>query len=647
MNRHRSGPEDADAAAADLVTVAIGTCRDGLAPPLREPGNVGQEIDDSHSEQQTLADDALAVARRHHKCAVVHAGGKRLARDQRRGWIRGDLLTSDGEDLASGPAVQREDPVRMIGEAISGPPRIDDRDAPARPDQRQRGRKSGEAAADDNDVKRHGSLLVRARLATHAAIEGPRPDRRTLPFRLCVRIFAAARVPLAAVVCQRRRTTPVLHAKYLRQSRQDRATLPTPSRRHSRSDGNTIPKRRSKWILLRDFNWLWAGQTLSLFGSTVSRLAIPTTAIFALHASAFQVGALGAAGFVAFPVLGVFAGVWVDRWPRRRVLMVCDIVRTLALATIPLAAALHALTLSHLFVVALVSSVASVFFDVAYQAYLPELVPVDGLHDANARLEFSNSAAQIAGNAAAGGLIAALGAALAVAADAASFGLSVITLAFIRRRPPVVKRVEAGKTNFGRQLRDGIDCVFSNVALLRIVACTATSNLGGSMLAAVYLVFAYRTLHLTPSVVGVILAVGNAGFIGALFAPRIVRRFGLPSTLIWSMLVAAAVQGLVPLAARGFTIPLLIAEQFVASAATPIYNIAQVSWRQSTVPPDLQGRMNATVRTIAWGTLPVGAFIGATLSASAGIVPTLVIAAIVQMSAVVWLLNGHVRAIRA
>ncbi len=398
---------------------------------------------------------------------------------------------------------------------------------------------------------------------------------------------------------------------------------------------------------MRDFNWLWTGQTISLFGSAVSRLAIPTTAIFALHASSFEVGALGAATFIAFPVLGVFAGVWVDRWPRRRILIVSDIVRALALATIPLAAALHALTLTQLFAVALVTSVGSVFFDVAYQAYLPDLVAVEGLTDANARLELSNSAAQIGGNAAAGGLIAALGSPLTVAVDAASFMLSVATLLCIRRpaapRPAGVVQTQT----FRRQVRDGLNCVFSNAALLRIVACTATSNFGGSMLGAVYLVFTYRTLHLSPSVVGVILAVGNAGFIGALVAPRIVKRFGLASTLIWSMLLAAVVQAFVPLAARGFAIPFLIAEQFVASAATPVYNIAQVSWRQSTVAAELQGRMNATVRTIAWGTLPLGAIVGGALSERIGIIPTLVVAAIVQVSAVIWLLNQDVRAIEA
>jgi predicted MFS family arabinose efflux permease len=396
--------------------------------------------------------------------------------------------------------------------------------------------------------------------------------------------------------------------------------------------------------LARNFKWLWAGQTISLVGSAVSRLAIPTTAIFSLHASAFEVGSLGAATFVAFPVLGVFAGVWVDRWPRRRLMIACDIVRAFALGTLPFAAALHALTLAQLFIVAIVTSVASVFFDIAYQAYLPDVVDADSLHDANARLEASSSGAQIAGNAAAGALIASLGAALTIAIDAASFVLSIVSLACIRDRPRE-RSVAKIAIPFVLELRDGLDYVFSNRALLRIVLCTATSNLGGSMVGAVYLIFAYRTLHLTPTLVGFILAVGNAGFVGAFFAPRIVKRFGLPMTLVSSMGVAALAQFLVPLSMRGFTVPLLIAEQLIASAAAPIYNIAQVSWRQAAVPPELGGRMNATVRTIAWGTLPIGALIGAALATSIGIVPTLVVAAFVYLSAVAWLLHPDVRAI--
>jgi len=392
---------------------------------------------------------------------------------------------------------------------------------------------------------------------------------------------------------------------------------------------------------LRNFNRLWAGQSVSLFGSAVTRLAIPTTAIFALHATPFQIGALSAATYIAFPVLGMFAGVLVDRWPRRRVLVTSDVVRAVLLASIPIAVALHALTLVQLFVVAIITSVATVFFDVAYQAFLPDIVTADRLAAANSRLEISNSVAQITGNAIAGALISAIGAALTVAINALSFVFSAVALLLIRL-PRRQVRVVVEREDFVEQLRDGGRSVFGNPPLLRIVATTATSNLGSSMLGAVYLIFAYRTLHLSPAIVGAVFAVGNAGFVGALLAPRLVTRFGLPATLTCSMAVAGVVQFLVPLAVVGPALPCLIAYQVLESASVPIYNIAQVSWRQSTVPLAMQGRMNATVRTIAWGTIPLGALLGGALATAIGVVPTLVVAAVVQMSAVGWLLNAHV-----
>jgi len=363
-----------------------------------------------------------------------------------------------------------------------------------------------------------------------------------------------------------------------------------------------------------------------------------------LHATPFQIGALSAATYIAFPVLGMFAGVLVDRWPRRRVLVTSDVVRAVLLASIPIAVALHALTLVQLFVVAIITSVATVFFDVAYQAFLPDIVAADRLAAANSRLEISNSVAQISGNAIAGALISAIGAALTVAIDALSFVSSAIALLLIRL-PRREERVVVEREDFVEQLRDGGRSVFGNPPLLRIVATTATSNLGSSMLGAVYLIFAYRTLHLSPAIVGVVFAVGNAGFVGALLAPRLVTRFGLPATLTFSMAVAGVVQFLVPLAVVGLALPCLIAYQVLESASVPIYNVAQVSWRQSTVPLAMQGRMNATVRTIAWGTLPLGALIGGALATAIGVVPTLVVAAVVQMSAVGWLLNAHVRSL--
>ncbi len=226
------------------------------------------------------------------------------------------------------------------------------------------------------------------------------------------------------------------------------------------------------------FRWLWAGQTASVFGTAVSGLAIPTIAIVALRVSPFAVGLLAAVQFAAFPLLGLVAGVWVDRWSRRATMLVADVVRALALASIPLAAYAHLLGYAQLLAVAACVGVASVFFDVAYQSLVPAIVEHDDLERANARLQVTESAAQIAGNSLGGALIALVGAALAVVVDAASFVVSVLTLSVLRVHEPHRAADAAPHAPFLREVADGIDVVRTSPVLVRIAGATATSNLG-------------------------------------------------------------------------------------------------------------------------------------------------------------------------
>src|SRR5215469_3742461 len=181
-----------------------------------------------------------------------------------------------------------------------------------------------------------------------------------------------------------------------------------------------------------DFLKLWGGQTVSQLGTQVTQLALPTAAIMLLGAGPAQLGLLVAAEFLAFPVLGLFAGVWADRLPRRRIMVVCDIGRLLALASIPAAYAAGGLTMAQLYAVALVMGVGSVFFDVSYQAYLPALVPTVDLREGNAKLEIGRSSAFVVGPALAGLLIQLVRAAPAIAADALSYAVSVASLLWIR-----------------------------------------------------------------------------------------------------------------------------------------------------------------------------------------------------------------------
>ena len=394
-----------------------------------------------------------------------------------------------------------------------------------------------------------------------------------------------------------------------------------------------------------DFVKLWSGQTISLFGSAVTAIALPSVAILVLGATPYQVGLLEALQFLAFPVLGMPAGVWVDRLPRRAVMIVADVGRAAALASILVAWDLHRLVLGQLYAVALLVGSLTVFFDVAYQAYLPSLIARSDLIDGNVKLETSRSAAQVAGSGLGGALVQAIGAPLAILVDSASFVASVVSLAAIRTREHAAHA--ATRHDFWVELRQGASVVFGSPVLRNIAGCTATNNLGSGIVSAVFLIFAYRSLHLAPALVGIVLAVGNLGFFGALSSGRIADKFGLGRTLAVSVAISGVGALVAPFAALAFPFIVLLVSQLIVSFSTPVYNVNQVSLRQAIVPQALQGRMNATMRTIVFGTLPIGSALGGVLGSSIGIVPTMIVGGIISVSAVLWIRCSDVYALRA
>ncbi len=396
----------------------------------------------------------------------------------------------------------------------------------------------------------------------------------------------------------------------------------------------------------RDFNALWFGQTVSLFGSAVTQLALPSVAILTLRATPLQTGVLNALGFAAFPVLGLAVGVWADRTARRPIMIVADLVRAAVLAWVLLAAFLHHLSFALLAVAATVMGIGSVFFEICYQSYLPSVVERASLPAANARLEFTRSAGQIAGSGLAGPLIAAIGAPFALGVDALSFLVSTVSLAIIGTREDFSCERPAAARSFIAELREGLDVVVRSPILRAIAACTATSNLGSSMSGAVLLIFAYRQLHLSPTVMGLVFALANVGFAGAALATWSQRRFGLGVTLVLSSGASGLVALCLPLAAVFAPVPIMFAVELLITFLVPVYNVNQVSLRQAMVPQALQGRMNATVRTFVWGTMPVGALAGGWLGNTAGVVPTLVVAGVIQALACLWIATSPVLRLR-
>jgi MFS family permease len=394
-----------------------------------------------------------------------------------------------------------------------------------------------------------------------------------------------------------------------------------------------------------EFLKLWSGQAISEIGSQVSQLALPTVAILLLGATPFQVGLLAALETLAFPALGLVAGVYVDRLRRRPIMIACDLGRLAALASVPVAFALNVLSMPQLYAVALITGIGTVFFDVAYQSYLPALIPRGDLLEGNTKLQVTGSVAQMAGPALAGFLIQLIGPAKAVAADAASFLVSVGSLWWIRRPEPAPKPgTESGRSGFFSEMWEGIQVVFGNATIWKIAGSTSTSNLGSNVFFAVYLIFAYRMLHLSPGTIGLVFGVGAVGgLLGALSGSWIARHIGLGPTLFVTIVAGGLAMILVPLAQFGLAIPLLLAAAAIGSFTNPVYNINQVSLRQAITPDRVQGRMNATVRTIIWGTMPIGALLGGVIGSTYGVVPALYIGTAISILAGFWILLGPIR----
>ena len=399
-----------------------------------------------------------------------------------------------------------------------------------------------------------------------------------------------------------------------------------------------------------DFLKLWSAETISQVGSQVSNLAIPLVAILVLDASAFEVAALGTALFLPFIFFTLPAGVWVDRWPRRPILIAGDLGRAVLLATIPLAYVADVLTLAQLFVVGFLYGACTVFFDVAYQSYLPLLVEREQIIEGNSKLEISRSAAQIAGPGFGGILIEIFTAPYAVLVDALSFLGSGLFVLSIRNRaePHVAAAAASDRPSLWTDLKEGLRFVLGNPYLRAQAGCTATSNFFFLMAFSIVLVYYVRVLDLSPGVIGIVLSIGSIGSLVAAFtASRLTSRFGLGPTTVAAAFLQGPALLLVALAPQAAPIPMLVASGLLTGFVIVVYNINQLSFRQAICPERLQGRMNSVMRFIVWGTIPLGSLTGGVLATWIGLRETIAIGAIGAGSAFLWILFSPMRSVRA
>jgi MFS family permease len=383
---------------------------------------------------------------------------------------------------------------------------------------------------------------------------------------------------------------------------------------------------------------------VSVLGSEVTVLALPLTAVAVLHASAGQVALLAAAGTAPYLLLGLPAGAWVDRWPRRSLMVGCDVARAVLLASVPAAYALGGLTLGHLLAVTFAAGALGVFFDVAALSVLPALVPRADLPAANGSLEAARAVAQTGGPAAGGVLVDAVTGPGAVLVDAVSFLVSAVLL---RGLPPLpAPPRSADRPGVARQVTEGLAFCLRHPVIRALAAGGAWINFWTHALLAVVVTHAVRDLGLSAAAIGVVLAVSNVGYLlGSVLAPRLNARIGLGPAIVVAVvlhggLVAAA------LAPASGPLPWLIAGFGVQAVGAAVWNVDAVSLRQAATPDALLARMNATNRFLLWGAMPLGAAAGGGLATAAGLPTAVLVAAVAVPLCALPLLRSAVRRVR-
>lgn len=394
-----------------------------------------------------------------------------------------------------------------------------------------------------------------------------------------------------------------------------------------------------------EFMKLWAGQTISIFGTRIDALGF--MAILALGASPVQMGLLGTVEAAPLLVIGPLAGVWVDRLRRRPVMIAADLLRATLLVTVPVAAALGVASIGQLFLVGALVGALSVLFEVAYRSLLPSIVRREQLVEANARLSLSGSIAEVTGPGLSGVLVQILTAPVAILVDALTFLTSALLLGLIRS--PEARVVVAERPGTRKELAEGFRMVLGNPILRAFAGRAATSSFFGAFFGALYSLYLIRVLGISPAGVGVTVAFGGIGeLIGAALAPRLVRRLGIGRSVIAAWIVSGAAGFLIPLA-RGpiaLAMAMLMTAQLFGDMAYPIVGVPEMSLRQTLTPDRLLGRVNATMQLIGEGVFPFGLIVGGALGQAIGIRQALWVAVVGGLLALPWILFSPIPRLR-
>lgn len=406
-----------------------------------------------------------------------------------------------------------------------------------------------------------------------------------------------------------------------------------------------------------DFVRLWAGQTISLFGSHIGGGALRYAAILALGATPMQFALLTAAELVPALLLALPAGVWVDRVRRRPVLIAADVGRALLLLSVPAAFLLGALRIEHLYVVAALSSALTILFDTAYPSFVPSVVRRGELVEANSKLGASDSLAEIAGPPLGGLLVQLVSAPLAVALDALSFLASALALRGVRAEETGAASTEGTKgaerhghdspsaatgrprPGMQRELGEGLAAVRGRPELAALLGVAVTQNLAGGIIGTLYDLYLIRELGLSPALVGLTIGAGGVGALaGAFLAGPAVRRLGLRRTLLATYIVGWGTSFILPLA-HGPQAVWLIAAMQLFDVVGAIFAITALSVRQQATPDRLLGRVNASFNMLTIGAGLLGALAGGVLGQTIGMRAALAVSVALGTAGVLWLLG--------
>lgn len=393
-----------------------------------------------------------------------------------------------------------------------------------------------------------------------------------------------------------------------------------------------------------NFITFWAGQTISLFGTHISYLAIPLVAATRLHASPVQMGIMQMAQFLPFLLFGLPAGVFVDRLPRKLVLIAADFGRAAVFVVIPLAAYQGWLDMQVLYIVVFVVGIFNLLFEAAYAAFLPKIVARDQLSDSNSKLHASAAAAEIAGPGLGGWLVQVATAAFAIIADAVSFVLSGLLLMFVQVEEQS-STVDLKRSSVLGDMVGGLKALFENIYIRPMVFCSATANIFISMFHAVYVLYLTRELNFSAAQIGAMFMLGSmGGLLGALYVGPLTRWMGVGRAILSECIIVGLAATAIPFVSLlGAKVFLLITSMHALwGFGFPLYIVNSAGLRQLTTPEHLLGRVTASSRFISWGAAGIGYLVGGMVAEYIGLLSTLIVAGLGLSSASLWVIFSPV-----